>query len=277
MAQHLIKLENVTKRFVEDETKVGVLDNISFEVNRNEFISIVGPSGCGKTTVLRMMAGLEKPSSGNVLFEGREIEGPDPRRSALIFQTFALLPWRSVAENVELGLQALEIPKEKRQQIVDKYVNLMLLDDFKNAYPYELSGGMKQRVGIARALAVEPSVLLMDEPFSALDALTASTLRSDVLRIWRDKRHKTNTFVMVTHLIDEAIYMSDRVIVLSKRPSHVIADVSIDMPRPREKYERHEQFFKASDDIRALIEHSGQQAAAAGGTPTPMKINYKIR
>jgi NitT/TauT family transport system ATP-binding protein len=239
--------------FPQDGGKMKVLNNINFDVQEHEFICIVGQSGCGKSTLLRIIAGLEKPTAGDILFKGNPISGPDPRRATMIFQTFALFPWLNVRENVELALEVMHMPKIKRHAIASHYLRINDIEKFQNSYPSELSGGMKQRVGIARALAVEPEVLLMDEPFSALDALTAQTLRNDVLEIWRDTRIPTNTFLMITHLIEEAVFMSDRVIVLSKRPAKVIGDIPIDIPRPRTEHERDPAFYEISDRIRKLI------------------------
>jgi NitT/TauT family transport system ATP-binding protein len=249
----ILSIQNVSKSFSQDGGKIKVLNNITFDVQEHEFICIVGQSGCGKSTLLRIIAGLEKSTSGDVLFKGTPIDGPDPRRAAMIFQTFALFPWLTVRENVELSLEVLGMPKIKRHAMASHYIRLNDLEKFQNSYPSELSGGMKQRVGIARALAVEPEILLMDEPFSALDALTAQTLRQDVLEIWRDTRIPTNTFLMVTHLISEAVFMADRVIVLSKRPGKVIGDIPIDIPRPRSDHERDPAFYEISDRIKKLV------------------------
>jgi len=255
-----IEVKHICKEFSEGKSKKKILDDVSFSINEHEFVCVLGPSGCGKSTLLRMVAGLDTPTSGEALFRGRTITGPNPRTSAMIFQTFALLPWRTVYENIELGLQSIGIPKEKRRPTVLKYIKLMELDDFADAYPYELSGGMKQRVGIARALAVEPCVLLMDEPFSALDAMTANQLRHDVLEIWGDAKTVTNTFLMITHLIEEAVLMADRVIVLSKRPGKVIGDIPIDIQRPRYDHERDPEFYEMCDMIRRMISYNtGEQ------------------
>ena len=249
----LLSIKNLSKSFMQNGVKVKVLNNITFDVQEHEFICIVGQSGGGKSTLMRIISGLEKPSSGEVLFKGNPVDGPDPRRAAMIFQTFALFPWLTVRENIELGMEVLSIPRIKRHAIASHYLKLCDLEKFEQSYPSELSGGMKQRVGIARALAVEPEILLMDEPFSALDALTAQTLRQDVLDIWRDTRIPTNTFLMITHLITEAVFMADRVIVLSKRPAKVIGDIPIDIPRPRTEHERDPAFYEISDRIKNLI------------------------
>jgi len=261
-----LEVRHVYKDFVEAKNRARALEDVGFHVHEHEFVCIVGPSGCGKSTLLRLIAGLEFPSKGDVLFRNKKVTGPDPRMSAMIFQTFALLPWRNVYENISLGLESINVPLEKRPPIINKYIKLMDLEDFADAYPFELSGGMKQRVGIARALAVEPRLLLMDEPFSALDALTAENLRRDVLDIWNDPRTATNTFVMITHLIDEAVFMADRIIVLSKRPGRVIADIHVDVERPRTEHSRDPEFFEMCDMIKRLISyHSG------GTIPEPNK------
>lgn len=261
---HELDVRHVSRTYSEGGKPVLALDDISFHVNEHEFVCIIGPSGCGKSTLLRMLAGLDAPTSGSVLFRNRPILGPNPKTSAMIFQTFALLPWRTVQQNIELGLHATALPEAKRRQVVDKYLRVMDLEDFAHSYPAELSGGMRQRVGIARALAAEPHVLLMDEPFSMLDAQTADALRRDVLDIWNDKRTVTNTFVMVTHLIDEAVFMADRVIVLSKRPGRIVADVPVDVPRPRVDHMRDPEFFEMCDMLKRLISyHSGPEQAPA--------------
>jgi len=249
----ILSIKNLSKSFMQNGVKVKCLNNITFDVEEHEFICILGQSGCGKSTLLRIIAGLEKPSSGEVLFKGTPIEGADPTRAAMIFQTFALFPWLTVRENIELGMEILGIQKIKRHALASHYLKLCELEKFERSYPSELSGGMKQRVGIARALAVEPEMLLMDEPFSSLDALTAQTLREDVLEIWRDTSIATNTFFMITHLIQEAVFMADRVIVLSRRPAKVIGDIPIDIPRPRSDYERDPSFFEICDRIKMLI------------------------
>lgn len=249
----LLSVRHVSKSFIKNGERIRVLNNVTFDVEPHEFVCIVGQSGCGKSTLLRIIAGLEKPTSGEVLFRGEPIQGPDPRRATMIFQTFALLPWLTVRENIELGLEAIGMPKIKRHAIASHYIKLCELEKFADAYPSELSGGMKQRVGIARALAVEPEMLLMDEPFSSLDALTAQTLREDVLEIWRDTSIPTNTILMITHLIQEAVFMADRVIVFSKRPAKVVGDIPIDLPRPRVNYERDPVIFEICDRIKKLI------------------------
>ena len=203
--------------------------------------------------MLRIIAGLDKPTSGTVLFKGEPMGQPDPRKMAMIFQTFALMPWRTVTQNVDLGLESLGLQPHERAHRVGTLIKLVGLEGFEKSYPAELSGGMKQRVGIARALAVEPEVLLLDEPFSALDEFTAEQMRADLMRIWNDPKLPTNTFFMVTHLIEEAVLMADRVIVMSPRPGRIVASMKIDLPRPRTKLMRDPSFFEACDRIKQLI------------------------
>jgi len=251
----LLEVKNVTKSFFSEGKKILALKDISFSVDEDEFLAIVGPSGCGKSTILRIIAGLETPDKGQVLFHGQPVLSPT-QKITMIFQQFGLLPWKTVLENVELPLEILGVEEKERRKAALSFIKKVGLSGFENSYPHELSGGMKQRVGIARALALQPEILLMDEPFSNLDALTAEILREEILAIWRDKNNVTNTFIMVTHLIEEAVYMADRVIVFSPRPGRIIGDIKINLPRPRKEYQRHPEFFKACDKIRGLIRKS---------------------
>jgi NitT/TauT family transport system ATP-binding protein len=209
---------------------VRALQSFDIDVEEGEFLSIVGPSGCGKSTFLNIVLGLIKPDSGDLLLHGQHIKGPGTDR-AMVFQEFGLLPWRTVAHNVELGLELKRLPAEKRHAIAARLIELVGLSGFEAHYPHELSGGMKQRVGLARALATDPGVLLMDEPFAALDAQTRDLMQAELLRIWREAR---KTVLFVTHQIDEAIYLSDRVMVMSKRPGRAKKIFAVDLPRPRQ-------------------------------------------
>jgi NitT/TauT family transport system ATP-binding protein len=206
------------------------LSHFDIDVEEGEFLSIVGPSGCGKSTFLNILLGLVKPDSGELAMKGKQVSGPGTDR-AMVFQEFGLLPWRTVRHNIELGLELKKMPAAKRHAIADRLIALVGLAGFESHYPHELSGGMKQRVGLARALATDPDVLLMDEPFAALDAQTRDLMQVELLRVWRDTR---KTVLFVTHQIDEAIYLSDRVMVMSKRPGHAKRIFAIDLPRPRE-------------------------------------------
>ncbi len=245
----IIKVMKLTKTYPGEGVGVVVFEDISFEVQK-EFLCIVGPSGCGKSTLLRIIDGLDKPTSGQVLFNGEPVNGPSPKM-AMIFQTFALIPWKTVLGNVEMALASLPIPKEEQVKISKKYIQDVGLEGFETSYPKELSGGMKQRVGIARALALQPEVFLMDEPFSSLDALTAENLRREVLDIWRDPVYPTNSVVMVTHNVQEAVYMADRVLVLSARPAKIIDDCQITLSRPRNQ--RDPGLYEFTDRIVSKI------------------------
>ena len=251
----VLEVENVTKTFAMEKSKILVLDNVSFSVGNDEFACLVGPSGCGKSTILRIIAGLEKADSGRILFRGQPITKPTPK-IAMVFQLFGLLPWKTALENVEVPLEVLGMEKEKRRHIAEEYLNMVGLEGFENTYPHDLSGGMKQRVGIARALALKPEVLLMDEPFSSLDELTAKTLRKLVLDIWRNPALPTNTFIMVSHNVEEAVFMADRVIVMSPRPGKVVGEVKIEIPRPREKHLRDSAYFNLVDKVVEILEKS---------------------
>src|ERR1051326_7398002 len=192
-------------------------------MQRNEFVALVGPSGCGKSTLLRLMSGLDRPTRGEVLYEGKPIRADNPKVT-MVFQSFALLPWLDVLDNVAFGLEAQGYEKKVRHAKVQELVDIVGLAGFENAYPRELSGGMKQRVGLARALATDPILLCMDEPFSSLDPLTTETLREEVLRLWSDPDLPPEAVCMVTHNVEEAVYMADRIIVLSHRPGTILAD-----------------------------------------------------
>jgi NitT/TauT family transport system ATP-binding protein len=205
-----------------------VLDDINLVIEENEFVAVVGPSGCGKSTLLNIMAGLLNPSSGRVIFEG--INGRTQPQTAVVFQDLALFPWRTVFRNIVYGLEEQGLPKNEQTHIAEKYISMVGLQGFENNYPHQLSGGMKQRVSIARALAVDPLLLLMDEPFSALDAQTRILMQYELSRIWEETR---KSFLYITHHIEEAVFLADRVVVLSRRPGRILDLVRIDIPRPR--------------------------------------------
>ncbi len=247
----LLELKQVSKNFTHAKGNLRVLEDISFSVEEGEFIGIVGPSGCGKSTLLRIINGIIPLTSGQVLYRGRQVDGIN-LDCALVFQSFALMPWLTVKANVELGLEARGLSPAEREKRASIYIDKVGLDGFEEAYPRELSGGMKQRVGLARALAVEPSVLLMDEPFSSLDALTAITLREELLDIWHAPDMPVHTILLVTHIIEEAVELADRILVLSTGPGRLIADVKVDLPRPRDR--RTEPFNLLTDKVFSLIE-----------------------
>jgi NitT/TauT family transport system ATP-binding protein len=226
---HKLRLRNVTKTYNSEEGELKAVENINLEVKPTEFLCIIGPSGCGKTTLLRMVAGLDYPSSGEIILDGARVSGPSPDRG-MVFQEFSLFPWRTVLKNVEFGLEIRGV--QERRKIAEQYLELVGLLDFKNCYPQELSGGMKQRVAIARALATEPAILLMDEPFGSVDAQTRNVLQEELLEIWK---RTEKTIMFVTHSVDEAVYLADRVAVMSARPGRIIQCMKIDIPRPRKR------------------------------------------
>ena len=251
-ATPLLELRDITKEYVDDRgKKIVVLNNISLSINSHEYISVVGPSGGGKSTLLRIMMGLEKCTSGEVMIKGEQLKDKVDPHMAMVFQSFGLFPWLTVVENVEFGLESIHISKEERRKKSVNIIQEVGLEGFENAYPRELSGGMKQRVGIARALVLDPEVLLMDEPFSALDPLTAEALREEILKVWSNRLTTPDVVMMVTHNVEEAVYLSDRVVILSQRPARVVKDLYIDIPRPREK--RDASIYEYTDQITTLI------------------------
>ena len=254
----VLEVRDVKKTFHMEKSQITVLEHVNFSVDNDEFVCLVGPSGCGKSTILRIIAGLEKADSGEILFHGQPQTAPNPKIT-MIFQLFGLFPWKTALENVEVPLEVHGMKKEARVKTAMNYLTMVGLEGFENTYPHDLSGGMKQRVGIARALALQPEVLLMDEPFSSLDELTAKTLRELVLEIWRDPNLPTNTFVMVSHNVEEAVYMADRVLVMSSRPGKVVGEVKVNLPRPRTQYLRDSKYFQSVDEVVAILEKSKRE------------------
>lgn len=249
---NILEIKNLSHSFSEEDNnpsvnrvgkKLDVLRDINFEVERGEFLSIVGPSGGGKSTLLRILAGFIQPSRGTV--------EKDFKKLAMIFQNFAIFPWLTVTENIEFGLKMNGVTPKERLQIVQEKIKEVGLVGFEHKYPKELSGGMRQRVGIARALALKPDVLLMDEPFSSLDTFTAEKLRQELMGIWL--KYKM-TVVMVTHLVEEAVELSDRIVVLSSLPGSVKLEVAVNLQRPRNK--RSTEFFHLVDKITEQIEQT---------------------
>jgi NitT/TauT family transport system ATP-binding protein len=241
-----VELDNVTK-FYNAQEQLHALHEVSFGIERGEFVSIVGPSGCGKSTLLKIMAGLDSPSSGEVRFEGGPVRGPHSKIS-MVFQAFGLFPWRNVLENAAYGLEMRKIQKKERFDVAMQYLEMVGLGGYEHMYPKQLSGGMKQRLGIARALAVNPDVVLMDEAFSAIDEVTAEILREEVAEIHRDLG---KTFVLVTHNLSEALVLSDKVVVLSSRPAKVKKIFPVELGRPRDQ--AHTSFVHLHRDILHLL------------------------
>lgn len=257
MAAKLV-VDNVSKVFGAGARTVTALENTSFEVAESAFITILGPSGCGKSTILKVIAGLEEPSSGRVALDGREISGPGKDRG-MVFQTYTLFPWLTVAENIAFGLDVAGRPKAERREAVDHYLEKIGLKGFEKAYPSHLSGGMKQRVAIARALANDPQVLLMDEPFGALDAQTRAVMQELLLSVWEES-HKTILFV--THDVEEAIFMGDMVYVMTARPGRIKARIEVPLPRPRSyDVKVADVFLDIKKDVLGLIREESWKAA----------------
>ena len=247
----LLDAQHVTQRFrLPNGQILEALRDVSLVVREHEVVALVGPSGCGKSTLLRLLAGLARPADGKVLYRGQPLDGV-LGAAAMVFQSFALLPWFTVAQNVSMGLEARGVAGQARRDAVARAINLVGLDGFEQAYPKELSGGMKQRVGFARALAVAPEILLMDEPFGALDPLTAENLRSQVVNLWRDPATGVNTLVVVTHSVEEAVFLAGRIVVFGSNPGHVREEMVNPLPYPRQ--ERSPEFEEMVDRLHAIL------------------------
>jgi len=246
MTRHM-EVINVTKSYPFFDSTLPVLKEINFIIHVGEFVCIIGPTGCGKSTLLRILAGLDRPSEGEVKLQGKTVIAPHPKIS-MVFQSFALFPWRTVYQNVEFGLEVQRVSKEERKKIVGACIEMVGLKGYENCYPKQLSGGMKQRVGVARAMAVDPDIILFDEAFSAIDEFTAQVLREEVADIWSETG---KTFVLVTHNIPEAIELADRIVVLSARPGRVKSIVDVNSKRPREPTDT--EFVKIHKEIFDLL------------------------
>lgn len=242
----MLELRHVSRSFTDRGREIPVLEDLDLTVPERQFLCVVGPSGSGKSTLLRIMMGLLPATRGQVLYQGAPLHRVN-LHAAMVFQSFALLPWMTVQGNVELGLRARALPEEEVRRRAAFYLDKVGLDGYEEAYPRELSGGMKQRAGLARALAVEPDLLFMDEPFAGLDALTSANLREEVLTLWGDHALPVSTVVMVTHILEEAVFMADRVVVLTPHPGRVAADVTVPLERPRNK--RDPAFDQVVDSI----------------------------
>ena len=230
----LLEVRSVNQMYGSGERRFTAVQNINLSMKEGEFVALVGPSGCGKSTLLRIITGLNKPTSGVVLYRDNVLTGVNPH-ATIVFQTFALFPWLTVQQNVELALKVRGVPAEERTRRAIALLDKVGLDGFENAYPRELSGGMRQKVGFARAMAVEPELLCLDEPFSALDVLSAESLRGELLELWTAGAIPTKAILMVTHNIEEAIILADRIVVMGKDPGHVVADLTVDLPYPRQR------------------------------------------
>lgn len=251
MAEIILETKNLVKSFpMSGGKELSVLEDINIQVREGEFVAILGPSGAGKSTLLRILVGLAMPTKGEVLYHGIPLQKAKPK-IAMVFQSFALFPWLTVLENVKIGLKPYELPDDIATERAIRMLDMVGLDGFEDAYPRELSGGMRQRVGIARALVIEPEVLFMDEPFSALDILTADNLRKELVDLWVKKKMPIKSIIFVTHNIEEAVYLSDRAIILSHNPGKVKADIFIDMAYERDKNSR--EFKYTVDKIFTIL------------------------
>ena len=250
-----ILIKNIGKTFdikdpkSKNRLEFTALEDVSFEIKKSEFVAIIGPSGCGKSTLLDILAGLSVQSEGQVVIDGKEVNGTDLQRG-IVMQGYALFPWRTVRRNVEYGLEIRGVPKAERQEISRKYIELVNLKGFENRYPHELSGGMKQRVAIARALAYNPEILLMDEPFGALDAQTRENLQEELIKIWNEAK---KTIIFVTHSIDEAVYLADRIVVLSANPGTVKEIVEVEIDRSVKGIRQSPQFNKICSRVSRFL------------------------
>ncbi|MER3490178.1 MAG: nitrate ABC transporter ATP-binding protein [Meiothermus sp.] len=267
----LLQAEDLSKAFTTPEGKpFTVLEGINLELREGEIVALLGRSGSGKSTLLRCLSGLLRPSAGQVRYRGQAVRGPMPGM-ALVFQSFALFPWLSVQQNVELGLEAMGIPAPERRRRALQAIDLIGLDGFEKAFPKELSGGMRQRVGFARALVTEPEVLFMDEPFSALDVLTAETLRSELLELWGSGRVPIQSILLVTHNIEEAVLLADRILVLSANPGRIRAEVAVTLPHPREREDP--AFQELVEEVYRILT---TRPTLERATPEPLTLGHRL-
>jgi len=267
--QNLLELSHITQSFAKPEGReLKVLDDVSLIMKEGEIVGLLGKSGSGKSTLLRIISGLIHPTGGTVVFNGKSTSN-DALGIAMVFQTFALFPWLTVLENVELGLEALGVPEKEMRKRALAAIDLIGLDGYESAYPRELSGGMKQRVGFARALVVNPSLLLMDEPFSALDVLTAETLKTDFLDLWVEKKMPLKSVLLVTHNIEEAVLMSDRILIFSSNPGRIAAEIKVDLRYPRD---RQSAAFSAMVEQIYTLMTSGMQKKDFSAAAKPVGV-----
>ncbi len=269
----LLVLDQVKKSFKRDKQDLLVLDQLSFSLKPNEIVAVLGKSGSGKSTMLRVASGLTLPNEGHVSAFGEEVVGP-VHGVSMVFQNFALMPWLTVLQNVELGLEAMGVGQKERQSRALKAIDIVGLDGFESAYPKELSGGMLQRVGFARAMVIEPRVLLMDEPFSALDILTAENLRNDLLDLWCEKQTKLESILIVTHNIEEAAMMADRILIFGSNPGSVIAEIKVNLPHPRDQ--ESDAFGDLVDKIYSAMTRPTQQQAMTTGVHKVIGLKFRL-
>lgn len=252
MTTQKIQVQNIHKTFELGGNQFVALGDVSLTVGENEFITVVGPSGCGKSTLMNILAGLDEPTSGIALVDGREVHGPSPERG-VIFQQYALFPWLTVRQNVEFGLKTAKVPADERRETAQYFIDMVGLADFADALPKTLSGGMKQRCAIARAYAMNPSILLMDEPFGALDALTRVRMQEQLLETWEQEKR---TIVFITHDVDEAAFLANRVVVMAAKPGRIHKIIDVDLPYPRNEAVRlSPEFTQIRNEIWTSVYH----------------------
>src|SRR5512142_1842031 len=264
----LVELRSINQMYGSGERRFTAVQNVTLSIKEGEFVALVGPSGCGKSTLLRIISGLNKPTSGVVLYRDNVLVGVNPY-ATIVFQTFALFPWLNVQQNVELALKVRGVPAEERSHKAIALLDKVGLDGFENAYPRELSGGMRQKVGFARAVAVEPELLCLDEPFSALDVLSAEALRGELMELWLNKSLPIKAILMVTHNIEEAVLMADRIVVMDKDPGHIVAELALSLRHPRHRKDT--AFQAVVDRVYAAVagqtEPEGEALGTAPGQP----------
>ncbi len=259
-AQHKLVIDQVGKVFTTKSGEVVALDRTSFSVNEGEFVTILGPSGCGKSTILRVVAGLEEPTTGQVFMDGKKVIGPGPDRG-MVFQSYSLYPWLTVEENIVFGLKLKGISKKERKDIAKHYLQLIGLEGFDKHYPIQLSGGMKQRVAIARALANDPEILLMDEPFGALDAQTRAIMQEILLKVWEESK---KTILFITHDVEESIFLGDSVYVMTARPGRLKQNIKVPLPRPRDyQVKSSKEFLTLKSELLELIREESLKAVTS--------------
>ncbi|CEK09398.1 ABC transporter ATP-binding protein [Legionella hackeliae] len=274
MSETIIAIENCRKSFKKaSDQDLLVLEDVNFQLKEGEIVAMLGKSGSGKSTLLRIIAGLVPPSSGKISYRGQPVTGPVPG-IAMVFQSFALMPWLTVLENVELGLEAQGVSREERRHRAIEAIDTIGLDGFESAFPKELSGGMRQRVGFARALVINPDVLLMDEPFSALDVLTAENLKSDLLELWKEKKTNTNGILLVTHNIEEAATLADRIVIFGSDPGYIRAELQVTLPQPRNQ--ETPEFRDLVDKIYKLMTTGPKEKAKRAQRERQIGLGYRL-
>jgi NitT/TauT family transport system ATP-binding protein len=263
MSEVLLRLENVVQEYGSGNRRFTALDNINFTLSTGDFAAILGPSGCGKSTLLRIVTGLQPATRGTVLYRNQPLQGVNPHAS-IVFQSFALFPWLNAIDNVALALKVRGVEEPERTQQAEDLLDRVGLDGFETAYPRELSGGMRQKVGFARAMAAEPELLCLDEPFSALDVLSAESLRGEQLELWTEGKIPTKSILMVSHNIDEAVFLAERIIIMDKEPGRIIAEHRIDLPHPRNR--KSPEFQAHVDQVYGLLAGQTRSEAEELGT-----------